>query len=317
MILITGGMGFIGLNTAQALLDRGQEVVLGRHRSRHIPDFLAAAIGRTAHEVALDVADPDSIRAALSTYPVDGIVHLAFSAWANAAPRAEWHAYVDGLRHLLDAAAEAGVRRVVFASSVDVYRGWETGPLKEEAPLYPRWDSPIGLFKHAGELLGGYYAQRIGVEFVSLRLAVIYGPLYHSLQNVVGQVCHAIARGERRWRPRQSGAMPAWQRPANDFCYVKDCADGIARAALAPHLAYPVYNIGSGTASTVLDVLHAGQALGLDPDPEWVATLATTGPYADRSLALGRAREDLGYAPRFSLSSGMADYVEWLRHHPE
>ncbi|MCY0877329.1 MAG: NAD(P)-dependent oxidoreductase [Firmicutes bacterium] len=317
MILITGGMGFIGLSTAEALVSQGESVLLGRHRASRLPAFLAPHYQSAVFDAPLELGDMASVQQLFQAHEIHAVVHLAFSAWGVSTAQ-QWQETMQGLLHLLEAARQHGVKRIVFASSVDVYSEAPQGPFREEDPLYPATKSAIGAYKQSGEILGRFYTAGTPVEFVAVRIGVVYGPLYHSLKNLPGQMAHAIRAKARQWRPQETELTPSRSRIANDFVYVKDCARGLAGIATAPCLNYPVYNLGGGQAVT--DVMLAGVArdLGLDVDPEWMAALAD-GPEAanERYMRLDRIATDIGYRPRFDIKQGLEDYLAWLDHEPE
>ncbi len=140
MILVTGGMGFIGLHTARRLLDAGEDVVLTRYRRWRLPDFLAAEQGRRVHVEALDLADGWALLDVLRRHRVDGIVHLAAPALGTA-PAQEVAAATRGLVNVLEAARQHGVRRLSVASSLAVYSNAGPGPWHEDLPLPVASDS--------------------------------------------------------------------------------------------------------------------------------------------------------------------------------
>jgi nucleoside-diphosphate-sugar epimerase len=123
MILLTGGLGFIGSHAARALLDLGEDVVVTRHRTVDMPDFLSAELGRRLFVEPADVADPDALKAIGRRYPIDGVLHLATAALSEPALAADVRTNVSGVLTVVRAAAEWRVRRLALASSIAVYAG--------------------------------------------------------------------------------------------------------------------------------------------------------------------------------------------------
>jgi UDP-glucose 4-epimerase len=314
MLLITGGMGFIGLHTARCFLDAGQDVVLTHFKTRREPDFIRDELGKRAQVESLDVADASAVRELMRKYPIDGIVHLAVPGLGALSPADEYRTNTQGLLNVLEAGREAKVRRATIASSIAVYGGFERGPFKEEDRLPVQSTSPTEAYKKSEEILGLHLAQRTGLDVVFGRLGGIYGPLYHSMANLPSRLTHAAVQGRQPDFTGMRGAPLADQ--ANDLCYVKDCARGVQLLHMAEGLKHRVYNIGGGRAVTNRELAEAvnaavpGAGIDLEPgrDPK---------AQQDRYMDLTRAREDLGYEPQYDIQSAIRDYVGWLRGNPQ
>jgi UDP-glucose 4-epimerase len=311
MILITGGLGFIGLHTARCLVDAGEQVVLTQYRVARDPDFLRDEIGRNAFVEQLEVTDAEALGEIGRRHEIDGIVHLAVPGLGALSAAEDYRVNMVGLLNVLQAAEAWGVKRLSLASSTAVYSGLREGPFREDMPLRMIGQSPTEAFKKAFEILGSHYALRTGLNIVMLRIAGIYGPLYHSMSNLPSRLVHAAVRGVA---PDLRGEVYA--EDAADICYVKDCARGIALLQTAETLAHSVYNIGSGRATSNAELVRAiesavpGTAIPLTPgrSPE-----ARTDAYLD----ITRIRQDTGYEPEFQVEKAISDYVAWLRTNPE
>lgn len=252
------------------------------------------------------MADADALAAIGRRYPIDGVVHLATPRLSDQELGRDVRTNVSGLLNVVRAAADWGVRRLALASSIAVYVGVPDRPWREDRPLPVDADPalPVTAFKKAAEILGGHFAARLGVPVVHLRIAGIYGPLYHSMANPPSRLVHAAVRG----RPVAGPPIRAADRM--DMCYVKDCARGVALLQTAPELPYGTFNVGSGTAPAYGDFAAAIRAripaadLALDPAP------ATThgGP-----LDLTRIRTAVGYRPEYDVERAVDDYIAWLR----
>jgi UDP-glucose 4-epimerase len=313
MILITGGMGFIGMHTAGYILDAGEDVLLMQHKARREPEHLRDRKGRVVVGQA-DVADGDAVLDLVKRHDVTGIVHLVAPPVRGLAPEEEYRTNVFGLLSVLEAARLAGVRRVTFGSSGSVYLGIPQGPYTEAQPLPVPSRNATEAYKKALEILALHYADRTGVEVVTARLGHIYGPLYYSMMNLPSRLCHAAVKGGE---PDFSGpAGVPFAGDEGDFCYVKDCARGIQLLQMAPNVNHRVYNIGGGKAITNGDVANAvmkavpGMTITLRPGR---GPQARTNPVMD----LSRMREDTGYEPQYDIDRAIQDYVDWLRKNPQ
>jgi len=310
VILITGGLGFIGLHTARALLDEGQEVVLTRYRVGRNPDFLRDEIGTRAFVCPLDVTDPAGWDAIGEQYEIDEIIHLAVPGVAALGPLEDYRTNMTGLYELLRAAERLSLRRLLVASSIVVYTGIREYPLREDMGLPPLVSAnPTEAYKKAFETLAAHVADRLGIECVLMRIGGIYGPLYHSMYNLASRLVHAAVHGRALEFPR---GVP-YALDGSDLCYVRDCGRAIAALALAERLEHRVFNVGSGCPTTNAQLVSAvaaavpGFALELQPgfDP--------AGPRAAGWLDLGRLSAATGYVPRYDVDAAIADYVAWLQ----
>jgi UDP-glucose 4-epimerase len=310
VILVTGGLGFIGLHTARALLDRGEEVVLSQYRVTRDPDFIRDEIGKRAFVERLDVTDNEGLLEIGKRYKIDGILHLATPGLGALDAAGDYRMNMFSLINVLEAARVWEVKRLGLASSVGVYTGVPNGPFQEDMPLRTTPSYAVEAYKKAYEILGSHYAARTGVEVVMLRIAGIWGPLYHSMGSVVSRLAHAAVKGEE---PILRGDI--YDDDRSDFCYVKDCARGVAMLQAAPKLNHKVYNIGAGRATSNKEFAEAIRKLV--PDARLPikpgATMERSRPYMD----ITRIKEEVGYEPEWDLDAAMADYIDWLKHNPE
>lgn len=312
MILVTGGMGFIGLHTARRFVDSGEEVLLSQHHSRREPEFLKDLLGERLHLVPLDVTDRDALATVLRQHNVTGIAHLVAPALNALSPDDDFNTSVIGLLNVLQAARQAQVKRVTLASSVAVYSGLSGGPFREDALLPIESRSPTETFKKSWEILGLHYAERTGLDVVAMRIGSIYGPLFwHGGIFPVVRLCYAAVRG--------TGIGEGPELFAGDQsspCYVTDCAMGIELLQHAGTLKHRIYNVGVGWSLTNQQIVAAiRQAV-----PNFEVELKPgssprnrPSPYLDPT----RMREDTGYEPQYDISCAVAEYIAWLRAHPE
>ena len=311
MILITGGLGMIGLHTARHLIDMGEDVVLTQYRVARVPDFIKDELGKHAHIEQLDVTDGCRLLDIGRRHKITGIVHLAAPGLGALGPAGDYKMNTQGLINVLEAAQAWGVKRVGLASSIAVYSGEKQGPFREDQPLRMFGGNHVEAYKKTIEILGSHYAQRTGLDVVMLRIGGIYGPMDHNLFNIVTRFLHmALGREVPTW----PGELFA--EDANDLCYVRDCARGIALLETADKLNHQTYNVASGVASSVGRVAALIQARF--PDAK-LPVKPGRGPNhrPNASMTIDRIHEDTGYQPQFTLEQSIDDFVDWLQTHPQ
>ena len=311
MILVTGGLGMIGAHTAQALLDLGEEVVVTRHSSAHVPTFLA---GRVTVE-QLDVTDRDAFLALGERHDITGIVHLA-APRPSFAPSASGESVDDtieflrinttGLYNALEAARAWQVRRFAVASSIGLYLGRSEPSWHEDLELPTNaLDNPILSFKKAAEPLTKQALAGTGVHPVVLRIGTIWGPLgdptspFYPLPALTSAVIHG---GE----PPQVNADDG-----GDLCYAPDAGRAIALLMTAPTLNHDTYNLSSGR-----PVTHGEYAAALEAAIPGAQVDVTPGGQPAPYLDITRLTADTGFTPSFDITTAVADLVNWLAKNP-
>ncbi|TDE50204.1 NAD(P)-dependent oxidoreductase [Nonomuraea mesophila] len=310
MILVTGGLGFIGSHTVQALSDMGQESVLVQRSATEPPAYLAGA------KVAVEQADITDLRTLLDVgerHEVTGIVHLAGSMpWPPdpGRPVEATRKALGGLLNVMQAARDWGVRRVGVASTIGVYSGLaDEGALHEDLPLPMTSFHAIPTFKKIGELLGEHLADATGLEVVNYRISATWGPRdpHGALFFAAPELVHAAVRGTE---PDLSALpAPAHAEDAIDLCYVKDTARAIALLQLADRLNHRTYNVASGRATSNAEVIAAIRKVV----PGAEVGLPTGGTGGQTYLDITRLRQDTGFRPGYDVERAAADYITWLR----
>ena len=303
-VLVTGGAGFIGSNLVTALLNDGHRV--------HVLDDLSTGYRENVHGNAElyvgSVADPDCVREAMEGCEV--VFHEAASRSVIGSvehPLRTDTANVHGTLTILEAARQAGVRRVVSASSSSVYGGSAQLPTPESAPLVPR--SPYAVSKLAGEQYCRVYTELHGLETVSLRYFNVYGPRQRpdsAYAAVIPLFVDALRKGQR---PIVHGDGMQ----SRDFTFITDAvaANLCAAKATAEVCAGRVYNVAGGRRSTLLELLDLlGGLLGVAPDPEHTEPRA--GDVRASQADISAARDDLGYRPSVTFEDGLARTVAWF-----
>lgn len=315
MIMITGGLGFLGVNLAKLLCDAGEQVLLTSNRNVQLPSFFAPYVDKTLTVTPLDITSLESVLQAIQRFGVISIIHAAVrSEKGNTTLFQAMNVNVTGTVNVLEAAHRAGIRRVVSISSEAVYQGMpDTVPFKEEERLWTTADRFIPGTKKAAEILCRMYDSICGLEVIAVRLTRIYGPLYRGIRNLAGHMVEQAAKGIsinlENHDPNE----------AHDILYVKDAARGVMLLLKRPTLAHRIYNLGSGRLTTLKEFADAIKKmlpeteihLGDGPGP-----LVSTKTSIDinNCVDISRIREETGFTPEFGPYRGVEHYIHWARH---
>ena len=306
-VLITGGMGFIGLHTARAFVDAGEDVVVTWYQTWREPSFIKDEYGKSVIVEKADVSQPDVIEELAKKHKTEHIVHLAVPGVMALGPYDDYRVNMSGLIGVLEAARNAGARRLSLASSIAVYHSLPGGPFRETDLLPVQSANPTETFKKSWEILSFHYAQRTGLEVVSLRIGGIWGPLYHSMMNLPSRLAHAAVNGTQ---PDYSRGVP-FAEDTGDVCYVKDCAAAIASIQLRDDLQHRIYNVSWGEAVSNQQLVDAVRSV--KPDADLPLQEGRSPAYKEQNyLDMSRAREELGFANAYTPETAFADYIAWL-----
>ncbi len=312
-VLITGGLGFLGLNLVPALLAAGARVSI---LNRSLDPLALAWLDRVAagHPVAVqggDISDREQIHGWLREAEL--VINLAGESGAAKSlsdAQADMQVNIAGHLNLLDALRRRDKPpRVVFVSSRLVYGVTGQGPVDEGRPPLPT--SLYGLHKLTVEHYHRLYWQHFGVPFTILRLTNPYGPyqLPHRREyGVVNRFVMAAIRGETI---RLYGGAPQLR----DYVYVGDVVEALLRVAADERASGETLNVGSGTPMGLCDMAQAIVAaagsgrLAVVPWPELEKKVET----GDFVCDVGRIRELLGWRARVDLAEGLRATVESYR----
>jgi UDP-glucose 4-epimerase len=302
--LVTGGAGFIGSNLADALLARGAEVRVFDNLSTGFLDNVPG----DAELLEGDIRDEAAVRAAVAG--ADVVFHQAAHRAVLQSvqdPLSTDLANTHGTLLILKAAQDAGVRRVVAASSSSVYGGAKELPTPESAPLVPR--SPYAVSKLAGETYCRVWSELFGLETVALRYFNVYGPRQRpdsAYAAVIPLFTAALRTGARPIVHGDGGQ-------SRSFAYIDDvvAANLAAAAAPAESCSGKAYNIAGSSTHTLLELLdELGAILGVEVEPEHTAPRA--GDIRHSFADLSAAARDLGWQPNVSLVDGLRRTVDWF-----
>ncbi len=295
-ILITGGAGFIGSALANRLLLDGHTVRVLDDLSAGNPDRLHADIFFTRG----DVRDKPKLWRLLKR--VDCVYHLAARVSVPESilyPTEYNDTNVGGTVALMEAMRDAGVQRVVFASSGAIYGEQPRSPVAED--FSPKPTSPYGVSKLSAEHYVSTIGRLWGIETVILRIFNTFGPdqpLPPEHPPVIPMMLKQALGG---------GSIPIYGggTQVRDFVFIDDVIDGLAAAGTARGVSRHIINIGSGQGTSVLMLAETigaltDHALHLLPVP------SESGGVSRLVADISRAETLLGYAPQVSLAEGLS-----------
>ena len=317
--LVTGAAGFIGSALVQALLEDGQQVVgLDNFETGHASnlDDVRAQVGPDAAArfslIEGDICDPDACRRA-----VEGAEYVLHQAALGSVPRsiddplATHRANVDGFVQLVLAARDAGVRRFVYASSSAVYGDDPDLPKREER--IGKALSPYAVSKQIDELYADVFGRTYDIEVVGLRYFNVFGPR----QDPNGPYAAVIPR----WIHELAAGTPCQifgdGTQSRDFCYVDNAVQANLLAAVTEGVAGRVYNVGCGDRTSLAELFallrdRIGERVpGVrGAEPRYREPRPGDVPHSEASI--DRAVAELGYAPTYQVSDGLAETVAWF-----
>ena len=307
VVLVTGGCGFIGLNLMSFLAQRYQLVRVLDDLSAGDAEALEREWASQGGTARLDFTHGDVRDRSVVQKCVRGaeaIVHLAAQSGVVSSIRDPDHDYsvnVLGTFNILEAARQAGVRNVVFASSSAAI-GEKEPPVTEEG--YPQPLSPYGASKLAAEGYCSAYSGSFGINTVALRFANVYGPHSTHKTSVVASFLSRVLEGA----PIIVYGNGSQTR---DFIFVEDLCRAIM-LALDADVRSGVYNIGTGTEASVNELIVSLEgALGRNLEREHLPE--RRGEVKHVYLNIDKARKLLGFDPKFSLEEGLKRTYDWFR----
>jgi nucleoside-diphosphate-sugar epimerase len=311
---VTGGAGFIGSNLTEHLISMGYSVVvidnLSTGRKQNLSGWTENS-GDRFQFLQADINDTDQLRHTFSG--VTYVFHLAAIpsvARSVENPAATQAANINGTLSVLTAARDAGVRRVIAASSSSIY-GDEPNLPKVENRI-GRSLSPYALSKFVTEEYCRLFYQLYGLEAVSLRYFNVFGPR----QNPKSEYAAVI--------PLFSTLLLAGKPPvvfgdgeqSRDFTFVSNVIDANWKAATTPGVAGEAFNIGCGGQTSLNQLIEQMNGiLGCQIKPKYEA--ARKGDVRHSAADISKAAKMLGYVPAVSLETGLRHVLDWYRFNAE
>ncbi len=298
---MTGGAGFIGSHLTDALLARGDDVLVVDDLSRGQIARLDSAA--TLHKVS--ITDPVALAAVVGSYRPELICHLAAQIDVRASvdyPADDAQVNVVGTVNVLETARLAGAR-VLFASSGGALYGRDA-PIPSLEDVLPLPESPYGIAKFCAEQYIGLYNRLHGTRHSVMRLANVYGPR----QDPAGEA-GVITIFCSRARSGQAPVIYGDGTQTRDYVYVGDVVRSFLAAADTGRPG--TWNVGTGTEVSVLDLVGIIASVAGHPvTPEFAA--ARPGELLRSAVAVDRAAQDLSWQPTMPLAEGVRNVYHWI-----
>jgi UDP-glucose 4-epimerase len=305
LVLITGGAGFIGSHLCWQLAERGYRIrVLDNLRRANLPMIQPLIDDGRVELIDQDIRYQSSIDRAVVGAQL--VAHLAATSInrSQTSPAESVDVDIRCSEHVFSAAAAAGARRVVFASSASVYGPPKSLPMSEDAAPDPQ--TPYCLGKLAAEHLLQFYGRSTGLEWNILRFFNVYGPGQHTdayYTAVVSIFLQRLLRGER---PVVDGSGEQTM----DLVHVRDVARALVCALEAP-TSGTICNVGTGVQTSVAELARLLIAsVGLDVEPEFSPRRVLV---SRREADISRAAAELGWKPTVSVADGIEEIVRLER----
>ena len=303
--LVTGGAGFIGSHLSEEIARRG-------HRVRVADSLVTGKRSNLAHVPGVELIEGDLADLEFAKRVADGCDYVLHQAALPSVPRSVTdpisanRANVDGTLNILVAARDAGVKRLVFASSSSAYGDTPTLPKHEGMPVDPM--SPYALQKVVGEQYLRMFTRLYGLETVSIRYFNVFGPRQDPTSPYSGVISvFATALIENR-PPKIYGDGEQ----TRDFTYVANVVDGVLRACEAPKASGEIINVATGGRISLNQLFYAMRdVVGGTLEP--IYGEPRQGDVRDSQADIQKAKALLGYEPTVPFEEGLARTIAWYR----
>ena len=293
-VVVTGGSGFIGTHVMRKL------------RGQHVEAIALCRSGKCPGSARADIRDRDALEAILK--PGDAVIHLANSTNPTTSESdriRDVEENLVGTLQLLEACVNKSVSKFVFASSGGTVYGIPRAiPIPETHETNPI--SAHGAMKLAAEKYVQMYGAQLGLEYLILRCANAYGPgqTGEQGQGIIGRAIQKALRDE---------TLEIWGdgTVVRDFIYVEDVAEALL-LAITSHATGEVVNIGSGTRTSVNDIVDlVGRAMGRPLRATYTTSRRIDAPVSVLDITM--AETILGWKPTKPIEEGIARSIEWAR----
>ena len=306
LYLITGGAGFIGSNLAEALIRDGERVRIFDNFTTGTLDNLAAVRDRV-EVVEGDLRDFDAVRQAMR-----GVNYVSHQGALRSVersvddPMSSNAVNVEGTLHVLQAAREAGVTRLAYASSSSAYGDTEVLPKTED--LTPAPISPYAVSKLAAEHYCRVYSRLYGLETVSLRYFNVFGPK-QSPESKYAAVVPLFLRAAFQGEPLEIHGDGLQSR---DFTYIDNVVLANRLAMTTPGVGGSVFNVACGERHSLLDIANTiGRFLGRELKLNHVAS--RRGDVRHTQASIERITKALKFEPTVGFDEGMRRTFDWFK----
>ena len=318
-LLVTGGAGFIGSNLCEALLKRGDDVVcLDNFSTGHIENIISLCedYPQSFRLIVGDIRNMDDCQKA-----VDGCEYVLHEAALGSIPRsindpATTNAVnISGFLNMLIAARNAKVKRFIFAASSSTYGDNKSLPKVEDVIGKPL--SPYAITKLVDELYADVFAKTYGMEYIGLRYFNVFG----RRQDPHGAYAAVIPLFVKQFMNHQSPTINGDGEYSRDFTYIDNVIHANILALETQNLEAinQIYNVAYGERTTLNQLVCYLKEDLLEFDADIANIEVLHGPYRvgdiPHSLAsIDKAKNLLGYTPRYSLIDGLKESVDWYWH---
>jgi UDP-glucose 4-epimerase len=307
---VTGGAGFIGTNLVLELLKQGHTV--------RVLDNFSTGFRENLCDVQSDIEifDGDVCDADLVARAVKGADYCLHQAALGSVPRsidnpiASNKVNVEGGMTVLLAARDAGVKRVVCASSSSIYGNHDEFPTVETIQRSPH--SPYAVSKASSEMYMDVFSKIYGTEIACLRYFNVFGPY----QNPFSQYSAVIPIFIEKLLNGKPPVIHGDGSQSRDFSYVENVVQANIMASQAVDISSGFYNIACGKSTSVLELATIlADILGVECNPEFVDS--RTGDIARSQASIEKARSSFGYTPLVEVREGLERTVEWYKRNPD
>ena len=308
-VLVTGAAGFIGSHTVERLLSEGAEVCgVDNLRTGSLDNLKGVRTNERFHWEEVDIVDRDAMRRVMTAFRPTAIIHLAALVSVPesiVSPDLNYRINVEGVHSVGMLAKEFAVKQVVFASSSAVYGDTDVLPVRENNLKSPI--SPYGAAKFAGESLLQSYARNYGFGCCCFRYFNVYGPR----QDPSSPYSGVISIFAQRSMSQQAVTIYGDGTQTRDFVFVADVAKVNVKAALQTDGVVESINVGTGVASSLLDLVGAFKERFPDaPEPEFAE--ARAGDILQSYTDPATLKQRLGVVPRYDLRTGLGELIASL-----
>lgn len=315
-ILVTGGAGFIGSNLTEHLLEQGHQVrVLDNFATGHIENLLPF-FEQYAGSFELQVGDIRNLSDCQKA--VEGMEYVLHEAALGSVPRSVKdpittnEVNIGGFLNMIVASRDAGIKRFVFAASSSTYGDSETLPKVEDKIGRPL--SPYAITKYVDELYADVFARTYGIEYIGLRYFNVFG----RRQDPHGAYAAVIPLFVKQFMNHEAPNINGDGEYSRDFTYIDNVIqmNMLALTTTNPEAVNQVYNTAYGERTTLNQLVdYLREYLG-EFDEQIKHIEPTHGPNRvgdiPHSLAsVDKARNLMGYDPKFSMRDGLREAVKW------